>query len=117
MASWEIVRLLSPGVSSLTTPLALKVRESVSSCSDNEKDSEVELTQVEISSPKSTALIKSPGTFIRAKDSAEVGRGRSRRYWKRFGQGKPRKNSWPYWCCAQPIASDRPSAQPHSSSR
>src|SRR5690349_6769294 len=111
MASWVIVRLLSPGVSSLTTPLASKVRELVSRCSDDEEDPEVELTQVEIS-PKSTALPKSPGTFICAKDSAEVGRGRSRRYWKRFGQGKPRKNCWPYSCCAQPIGSDRQSAQP-----
>src|SRR6266404_2579621 len=112
MASWVITRLLSPGVSSLTTPLASKVRESVSRCSDDEKDSAVELTPVEISRPKSTALIKSPGTFICAKDSAEVGRGRSRRYWKRFGQGKPRKNSWPYSCCAQPIGSNQPSAEP-----
>src|SRR6266404_9863042 len=98
MASWVIVRLLSPGVSSWTTPLALKVRESVSRCADDEEDSEVEPIQVEISQPESTALIINPAAFIQAKDSAEVGHGRKRHYWKRFGRGKPRKNSWPYSC-------------------
>src|SRR5437867_7135874 len=85
--------VLPSALSSLTTPLAAKLRKLASPDFDDARDSATEFTHIEISQPESTAptIIPCGNILLLLKDSAEVRRGRSRRFQTRFGPGIPRR--------------------------